>query len=60
VPNAPLRELPGGPCGVSALAFSHGGLYLAVAVAEPGDRWRLAIYKTLTGECWSDVQLIMR
>ncbi len=57
IPNTPLRELPGGPAGVTCLAFSAGGTYLALAAAcgptAPGpggsDSFKLCIYKTLTG-----------
>lgn len=32
IPNAPMRTLASGPGGVSCMAFSHGGTYLAAAV----------------------------
>ncbi|GLI69362.1 hypothetical protein VaNZ11_013953 [Volvox africanus] len=49
VPNVPLRKLPGGPQGVTCLAFSHGGLYLAVVASEADDGARIVIYHALTG-----------
>ncbi|GIL96403.1 hypothetical protein Vretimale_2258 [Volvox reticuliferus] len=49
VPNVPLRKLTGGPQGVTCLAFSHGGLYLAVVASEADDRARIVIYHALTG-----------
>ncbi|GIL48429.1 hypothetical protein Vafri_4558 [Volvox africanus] len=49
IPNVPLRKLPGGPQGVTCLAFSHGGLYLVVVASEADDRARIVIYHALTG-----------
>ncbi|KAG2484321.1 hypothetical protein HYH03_016863 [Edaphochlamys debaryana] len=51
VPNTHWRKLPGGALGVTCVAFSHGGTFLAACLGEAGDRFKLVIYKTLTGAC---------
>lgn len=52
IPNAPMRTLASGPGGVSCMAFSHGGTYLATAVCMSQgkgqairDNFKIVVYK---------------
>ncbi|MEW5304430.1 MAG: hypothetical protein WDW36_007041 [Sanguina aurantia] len=49
IPNVVMRKLPGGSGGVSTIAFSGTGTYLALACCMPNDVCQIVLYHTLTG-----------